>query len=178
VRGIIGQYFDAETFSMSDTEQDVLNELNQIPAGKKINVRLNSEGGSVKEGLGIYNAFKERAADITCHITGYALSIASVFPLGAGKVVSPKSAIWMMHKAWSWNQGNADDMRQAADMLDTHDQTLADIYAEATGKPVADILAAMEKDVRDQKRGCGQAAQRACSVSAASASAPQWRERV
>ena len=128
------------------TEQEVRDGLKSIPNGKKINVRLNSEGGSVKEGLGIYNAFKERAADITCHITGYALSIASVFPLGAGKVVSPKSAIWMMHKAWSWSQGNADDMRQTADMLDAHDQTLADIYASETGKTKAEILDAMEKE--------------------------------
>jgi len=126
------------------TEQEVRDALQTIPKGKKIDAKINSEGGSVKEGLGIYNAFKERRADLTCHITGYALSIASVFPLGAGKVVSPKSAIWMMHKAWSWNQGNADDMRQAAEMLDAHDETLATIYAAETGKSKEEILAAME----------------------------------
>ncbi len=128
------------------TEQDVRDALKSIPAGQKINARINSEGGSVKEGLGIYNAFKERRADITAHITGYALSIASVFPLGASKVVSPKSAIWMMHKAWSVNQGNADDMRHAAEMLDAHDDTLIDIYAAETGKPKAEIRTAMENE--------------------------------
>jgi len=115
------------------TEQEVRDAIKTIPNGNKINVRLNSEGGSVKEGLGIYNAFKERRDDITCYITGYALSIASVFPLGAGKVVSPKSAIWMMHKAWSWNQGNADE-------------TLIDIYSSETRKSKADIRSAMEKE--------------------------------
>lgn len=128
------------------TEQEVRDALKTIPKGKKIDAKINSEGGSVKEGLGIYNAFKDRREDITAHITGYALSIASIFPLGAGKVVSPKSAIWMMHKAWSWNQGNADDMRQAAEMLDAHDETLADIYASETGKTKAEILSAMESE--------------------------------
>lgn len=128
------------------TEQEVRDALKSIPVGKKINARINSEGGSVQEGLGIYNAFKERRSDITAHVTGYALSIASIFPLGAGKVVSPKSAIWMMHKAWSWAKGNADQMRQAAEMLDTHDETLVDIYASETGKSKADIRAAMEKE--------------------------------
>jgi len=128
------------------TEQEVRDALKSIPAGKKINVRINSEGGSVKEGLGIYNAFKERRDDITAHITGYALSIASVFPLGAGRVVSPKSAIWMMHKAWSFNQGNADEMRKAAEMLDAHDETLVDIYADETGKSKEEIRSAMEKE--------------------------------
>lgn len=128
------------------TEQEVRDALKTIPKGKKIDAKINSEGGSVKEGLGIYNAFKDRREDITAHITGYALSIASIFPLGAGKVVSPKSAIWMMHKAWSWNQGNADDMRQAAEMLDAHDETLAEIYASETGKTKAEILSAMESE--------------------------------
>lgn len=128
------------------TEKEVRDALKSVPSGRKINARINSEGGSVQEGLGIYNAFKERRADITAHITGYALSIASVFPLGAGRVVSPKSAIWMMHKAWSWNQGNADDMRQAAEMLDAHDETLVDIYAAETGKSKEEIRRAMESE--------------------------------
>lgn len=134
------------------TEQEVRDAIKSSPKGKPINILLNSEGGSVKEGLGIYNAIKDRNADIQCRITGYALSIASVFPLAAKKslggrgVVSPKSAIWMEHKAWSYAQGNADDMRQAADMLDTHDETLVDIYAAATGKTKAEIRTRMEKE--------------------------------
>lgn len=128
------------------TEQEVRDALKTIPKGKPVNIRINSEGGSVKEGLGIYNAFKERSADLTAHVTGYALSIASVFPLGAGKVVSPKSAIWMIHQAWAWNQGNADQMRQAAEMLDAHDETLISIYAAETGKSKAEIRSAMEKE--------------------------------
>src|ERR1700744_3660157 len=125
------------------TEQEVRDALKSIPKNKPITISINSEGGSVQEGLGIYNAFKDRRNDITCKITGYALSIASVFPLAAGKVISPKSAIWMIHKAWNWDGGNADFKRQQADMLDAHDQTMAAIYAEHTGKSEAEILAAM-----------------------------------
>lgn len=125
------------------TEKDFRNALKSIPKGRKITLNVNSEGGSVQEGLGIYNAIKERSGDITARITGYALSIASVFPLAAGKVVSPKSAIWMIHCAWSWAQGNADDMRKAADMLDVHDEAISDIYVSATGKSKSEIMAAM-----------------------------------
>jgi ATP-dependent protease ClpP protease subunit len=126
------------------TEMEFRDALKQVPVGKPINLNINSEGGSVQEGLGIYNAIKERSEQITCRITGYAMSIASVFPLAAGKVISPRSAIWMMHKASSWSQGNADDMRQAAKMLDAHDETLVDIYAAETGKSKAEIRSAME----------------------------------
>lgn len=134
------------------TEQEVRDALKEIPAGKPICFLLNSEGGSVKEGLGIYNAVKARNKDVQFRITGYALSIASVFPLAAKKslggrgVVSPKSAIWMEHEAWSWAQGNKRDMRHAADMLEAHDETLVDIYAAATGKTKDQVRARMEKE--------------------------------
>lgn len=134
------------------TEKEVRDALNEIPKGKPITITVNSEGGSVKEGLGIYDAIKERNKDIKVRIAGYALSIASVFPLAAKKslggrgVVSPISAIWMQHKAWSWVKGNADEMRSAADMMDVHDETLVDVYASATGKSADDIRAIMKKE--------------------------------
>jgi len=128
------------------SEQEFRNALDQIPKGKSVTVKINSEGGSVQDGLGIYNAIKDRSADVTCIIQGYALSIASVFPLAASRVISPKAAIWMIHCAWSYAQGNAADMRKSADMLDAHDETLMDIYAAKTGKSKAELRASMEKE--------------------------------
>ena len=116
------------------TESEFRNALKSIPKGSKITLLINSEGGSVQEGLGIYNAIKERRAEITAKISGYAVSIASVFPLAASKVISPKSAIWMTHKAWSYAQGNDEDMDKAAQMLREHNETLVDIYVAETGK--------------------------------------------
>lgn len=128
------------------SEQEFRAALSEIPKGKHVIIKINSEGGSVQDGLGIYNAIKDRAEDVTCVIFGYALSIASVFPLAASKVVSPKAAIWMIHCAWSFAKGNAADMRKSADMLDAHDETLMDIYATATGKSKAELRAAMESE--------------------------------
>ena len=128
------------------SESEFRDALDQIPKGKPVTIKINSEGGSVQDGLGMFNAIKDRAADITCVISGYALSIASVFPLAAGKIVSPKSAIWMIHCAWSWSSGDAGDMRKQADMLDAHDETLIDVYKSKTGKSRAVLRAAMEKE--------------------------------
>jgi len=128
------------------TEKEARDALAGIPKGTKIKAHINSEGGSVQDGLGIFNAFKERAADVTCIVDGYALSIASVIPLAAGKVISPKSAIWMMHKAWSWAQGNSDDMAKQAAMLEEHDEMLAEIYSAETGKDIKEIRKAMEAE--------------------------------
>jgi len=108
--------------------------LNAIPLGKPVSLFVNSEGGSIKDGLEIFNAIKARAKDVTAYITGYAVSIASVIPLAAGRVVTPKGSVWMLHKPWTGQQGNADDMRKAADMLDKHEEVLVAIYASETGQ--------------------------------------------
>jgi ATP-dependent Clp protease protease subunit len=128
------------------TEAEFREALKGIPEGRQIRLLINSEGGSVKEGLGIYNAIKARSKDITARISGYALSIASVFPLAASKVISPKAAIWMVHKAWSYAQGNSDDMENSAKMLREHDEVLSDIYAAETGKDKSEWLDLMKAE--------------------------------
>lgn len=120
--------------------------LSSIPKGRQILLRVNSEGGSVKDGLGIYRAIKDRADDITVRIDGYALSIASVFPLAASKVVSPVGSIWMIHDPWSMTTGNAEEHRKAAEMLEKHGDELVAIYAERTGKDPDEIREAMKAE--------------------------------
>lgn len=107
---------------------------------KPVTLYVNSEGGSVADGLEIYNAIKAHG-NVTAYITGYALSIASLFPLAANKVHSPKGSVWMLHKPWSYQGGNADDMRKAAEMLDKNEDALVGIYAEETGQPEEKIRA-------------------------------------
>ena len=135
------------------TESEVRDALKSIPRGRKIKMRGNSEGGSVKEGLGIEDAIAGRSADITYIVAGYALSIASVFPLAAHKVVSPKSAIWMIHKAHAVTGGNADDKLGDSEMLTTHDQVMSEMYADsaakrnpATARTAAQFLALMKDE--------------------------------
>lgn len=123
------------------TSSQFVEALDAIPKGKPVALYVNSEGGSIKDGLEIFNAIKSRSEDVTAHITGYALSIASVIPLAAGKVVTPKGSVWMLHKPWTGQQGNADDMRKAADMLDKHEDALVSIYSDETGQTPEKIRA-------------------------------------
>lgn len=143
VRGIIGQYFDPETYSMSDTEQDVLNELNQIPAGKKINVRVNSIGGAVQLGLGIFNALSRRKGDVTTYNDGFACSAAAIVMLAGDRRVSPPASMMMIHNASGGGEGTAKDMRTIADCLDTIDDVQASTLAMVSGKKTKAEFAAM-----------------------------------
>ena len=114
--------------------------------GKPIEIMVNSIGGSVGEGLCIYDTIARHSNQVSCRVTGYALSIASVFPLAAGKIVSPSNAIWMIHEASCDTGGTKRDKLKDAAMLAVHDSTIAGIYAKRTGKTSAYWLAKMEDE--------------------------------
>lgn len=143
IEGQIGKSWWDDSGTSSEQFNDA---LDKIPKGTKINLRINSEGGSVQDGLGIYNAILARSEDITAHIDGYALSAGSFIPLAAGNVVSPKSSIWMIHSASVGAFGNEQEHLKAAEMLKAHDETLVGIYADRTGKNRKEIRTALEAE--------------------------------
>jgi len=128
------------------TEKAFLDALADIPKGKPLVIGVNSEGGSIQDGLGIFNAIKRWEGPTTARIDGYAVSIASVIPLAAQRVISPKSSIWMIHEPWMVAQGNAEDMRKAADVLEKHGETLASIYESETGMSAEEVRAKMKSE--------------------------------
>lgn len=143
ISGSIGKSWWDDSGTSSKEFRD---ELKKIPQGRKISVRINSEGGSIQDGLEIYNTLKERRADVTCYVDGYAVSIASIIALAGHKTISPKSSIWMIHEPWSMTQGSAEDHIRSAEMLDKHGEMLAAIYAEETGRGKTEMRQAMKKE--------------------------------
>lgn len=110
-----------------------------------IEVHLNSPGGDVFDGIAIMNALKQHAGQITVMVDGLAASAASVIAMAAapGQLIMNPGSMLMIHNAWGMAIGEAADMRQMADLLDKASANCADLYAARTGKPSADMLAAM-----------------------------------
>lgn len=108
-----------------------------------INVRINSPGGDVFDGLAIYNSLKAHPATINTFVDGWAASAASFIMLAGDTVSAAKSSMVMIHNAWGLGIGNAADMRSLADVLDKIDAQIADIYSAKSGKDQAACLAAM-----------------------------------
>lgn len=131
----------------SGTTSKQFNEaLNQIPKGRPINLHVSSAGGSIRDGLGIYNSIKARAEDFTAYIDGYAYSIASVFPLAAGKVVSPKSCAWLIHDPLGFTMGNIQEHERNLDNLQKNAEVMASVYAEKCGMDEEELRAMMRKE--------------------------------
>lgn len=99
-----------------------------------IDVRISSYGGDVFDGLAIYRNLVEHKAKITTHIDGVAASIASVIAMAGSEIHIGASAQIMIHDAWAHASGNAAEMRDLANLLDTTSGALADVYAARTGR--------------------------------------------
>jgi ATP-dependent Clp protease, protease subunit len=135
-------YFD-NTSMASDEFSKILSD---IPKNKNILLHINSPGGSVSDGLAIYNMLKERKGKVKCRIDCLAASIASVIMCAADEIEMVKSGIVMIHKPWCDAGGNANDLRKVAGVLDMWEDSMNQIYVERTGLKKEEISALLEEE--------------------------------
>ncbi|SDZ19201.1 head maturation protease, ClpP-related [Tindallia californiensis] len=116
-----------------DEEDDVIsakrvrNALNELK-GKAVNVHINSPGGDVFESIAICNKLKQHDGEIIVYVDSLAGSGASIVCTGADKVYMFSNSMQMIHKAWTFEVGNADALRKTANDLDKIDATLKSSY--------------------------------------------------
>ena len=115
---------------------------------KEIYLYINSPGGLVTAGLGIYDTMQYVKPDISTLCIGQAASMGS-FLLSAGKKGKrfslPNSRI-MVHQPSAGFQGQATDIEIHANEVLALKKRLNEIYSKHTGKTVDEIKAALERD--------------------------------
>ncbi len=111
-----------------------------------INLHIHSPGGEVFEGIAIYNQLKNHNATITVYIDGLAASMASVIAMVGDEIIMPTNAMMMIHKPWGVSWGDANDMRDYADLLDKVENVLIPAYMEKTGKTKEEIEAMLGEE--------------------------------
>ena len=127
------------------TAKQFVSDLKALGDISHISLHINSPGGDVFDGIAIFNALKHHGAAITVHIDGLAASMASVIAMVGDPVIMPENTMMMIHKPWGFAGGDANDMRDYADLLDKVESVLIPAYAQKTGK-TADEIAAMLED--------------------------------
>ncbi len=125
--------------------QSVVDQIRNLDASE-INVRLNSRGGMVFEGIAIYNALRLHKASIHVTIEGLAASIASVIAMAGDTVTIAENAMMMIHNPYGWAQGDAEAMRKTADIMDKIADSIAVSYTARTGKSLEEMKALMESE--------------------------------
>jgi ATP-dependent Clp protease protease subunit len=101
--------------------------------GKNLTVWVDSWGGDVFAGIGIYNAIKEHKGKVTVKIDGKAVSAGSIIAMAGDEVLMSPGSMMMIHNVWGVAVGEAKDLRHQADVFDEIKEGLINIYQNRTG---------------------------------------------
>lgn len=136
-------YNDIGMFGVS--AEQFVDELNAITASV-INVHINSYGGEVFDGLAMFNAIRAHDARFVAHIDGVSASAATYPTLACDEVRIAKNAMLMIHNPWVLAVGEASELRKEADILDKLRDRIADLYVDASGADLNQIIDWMDEE--------------------------------
>ena len=124
----------------TSTASDFISQFKQLESQhKQINVRINSTGGDVFDGISIYNTIKNSTSDVHVFVDGLAASMASVIALAGKKIYMSRFAQLMLHKVSGNVNGDSEKLRETASLMDDVEKSISEIYATRTGLSVDDI---------------------------------------
>lgn len=90
---------------------------------KEIKIVINSPGGNMYHGLGMFDVIESSSLVIHCDIVGVAASMAAIIPLACkGKVRAARNASYMLHKPKGGTMGSSSNLRTYADQMDSLEQ--------------------------------------------------------
>jgi ATP-dependent Clp protease protease subunit len=137
VYGLIG---DGWLFEESVTAKQFRDELKALGPVQTLTIRISSDGGSVPDGLAIFNVLMQHPARKTVEIDGHAGSIASVIAMAGDEIRMGAGTRLMIHDpAAGVGYGNSTELRKLADLLDAIREDLVGIYTKRTGQPAPRI---------------------------------------
>ena len=120
--------------------ENVIGDLAKMQ-GKRVTVRLSSPGGSVSEGVAIYNALQRHRGGVDTVVDASAYSIAHYIMQAGERRVVAKNSTTMLHKPWTIAGGNAGELRAVADRLDKFEDSVLETYVDRTGKTADEMRA-------------------------------------
>jgi ATP-dependent Clp protease, protease subunit len=145
---VIGPGFDSEGVRA----QRISAALRSIKASDIV-VNINSPGGSYNEGVAIYEMLRADDRHVTVNVLAMAASAASIIAMAGDDIRVSKSGQIMIHNSNGLGFGDRHDFSALSDFLKDVDTAMAEVYAGQSEKPVAEIMAMMDKTtfLRGQK---------------------------
>lgn len=142
--------FNWETWNYDESETSAKHFkelLDAVPETAEIELYINSNGGSVKEGIAIYNQLKRHEAHKTGYVDGVAHSIAFVILQACDHRVMGEGTSALIHEMWVCTCGNARQLREEADQLDILMKGNRALFMQrAKGITEEELQAMMEKE--------------------------------
>lgn len=163
IDGYIGGGFDFWTWEEDGKSARTFGkEVKQAGTVKTIRLPLNSPGGVVTEATQIYNILqgaKSRGIEVIIEVGATCMSAATLIACAGSKVITAANSIWMFHNPSTRAEGEAKDMRAAADALDTHKSAGITIYrarqSKLSDKDISALLDATTWYTGEEARDAG-----------------------
>ena len=134
-------YDEISSYGVSAKEfRDKLQTLGEVNV---INLHVHSPGGSVGDGLAIYNTLKSHPAKVHVKIDGWALSMASVVAMAGDDIEIADNGFMMIHNPMNLAVGDSEEMRFMAELLDKIKDQLVNTYAartKCTAEEISDLM--------------------------------------
>lgn len=126
--------------------------ISTLESGERFEVFMNSPGGSVFEGLAIYNLLLPYAKQSTFRIIGEASSIMSVIACASNDVRIADTAVMLIHNPWTFAIVDEEYIKKLQKSLNTIKQSILQVYEKKTGKSREELNELMkESDYHDAK---------------------------
>ena len=122
--------------------------LDSSDPGKDVSIYINSPGGSVYAGLGIYDTMQYISSDVSTICTGMAASMAAVLLVAGekGKRFALRHSRVMIHQPMGGAQGQASDIEITAREIQKLKKELYSIIADHSGQPFDKVERDSDRD--------------------------------
>ena len=122
--------------------------LDSADPGKDVSIYINSPGGSVYAGLGIYDTMQYIQSDVSTICTGMAASMAAVLLVSGekGKRFALRHSRVMIHQPMGGAQGQASDIEITAREIQKLKKELYTIIADHSGQPIDKVWKDSDRD--------------------------------
>lgn len=126
--------WDEDTYKMKNSAESFIKEFRALEKDyDRINIRINSPGGSLYHAFPIFNAILNSKKEIHTYNDGLAASAGGLLLLAGKTVHTAKNGILMIHNAQGMAFGSAERMREVAATLDTYDTVITKLFADRSG---------------------------------------------
>jgi ATP-dependent Clp endopeptidase proteolytic subunit ClpP len=122
---------------------DFKKEFDTIKGAKSITLLINSPGGSVFDGMSLFNILAGVKDKLTVKVLGLAASISSIIALAGKRLIMSDGTYFMIHDPWALAVGTGPEMRKTADLLDSIGSRMTDIYTARSSHTRDEIVSLM-----------------------------------
>lgn len=127
------------------SSQEVANFLHQND-NEPVEIRINSVGGYITEGVAIYNLLKNYQGEVNIVIDSLCASIATIVALGGDNIRMGLGGLFMIHNPWAMVGGDSEKFRKEANLLDKMKSQLVSIYMTKFNGTEEEIIKMMDSE--------------------------------